>query len=198
MIVTLPPGATLVRSYDERTHESGNVLDTALGDVAADEALVVVHEIDLAPGTEAVAIPVEVRLGALDRGSATVASTQLPLVRDAAPLCDPALDASVLRNVTLGRIAWSVREASHLVELGDTTRAGSFAWGALAEAHDAQARLVAMGELERARSLEEPLALLARTARLLPQPTLAPAPDASAGGWAVQTTSTSARFAGWR
>ncbi|MFO0684590.1 MAG: VWA domain-containing protein [Sandaracinus sp.] len=198
VIVTLPPGATLVRSYDERTHESGNVLDTALGDVAADEALVVVHEIDLAPGTEAVAIPVEVRLGALDRGSATVASTQLPLVRDAAPLCDPALDASVLRNVTLGRIAWSVREASHLVELGDTTRAGSFAWGALAEAHDAQARLVAMGELERARSLEEPLALLARTARLLPQPTLAPAPDASAGGWAVQTTSTSARFAGWR
>ncbi len=202
VVVTLPPGATLVRSYDERTHESGSALDTSLGDVAADEALVVVHEIDLPPGASAVAIPVEVRLGALDRSSATVARTELVLGRDAAPSCDPAVDASVLRNVTLGRIAWSVREASHLVDLGDTMRAGSFAWGALAEARDAQARLAAAGETGRALSLDEPIALLERTASLLPQPSLAapaPAPEASSGGWVVETSApTSARFAGWR
>jgi len=94
-----------------------------------------------------------------------------------------------LRNVTLGRIAWSVREASHLVDVGDTVRAGGFAQSALAEANDARALLVAMGDTTRASSLDEPIALLGRTASLLP----------GASGWTVSTTRAgSAAFAGWR
>lgn len=193
--VTLPPGATLVRSYDERTHERGSVLDTELGDVGADEALVIVHEIELAPGTGVVSIPVEVTLGALDRGAAAIATTTLSLSQGGA-VADPAVDASVLRNVTLGRIAWSVREASHLVDVGDMVRAGGFAHGALAEAADARERLLRMGETARAASLDEPIALLARTASLLPDPTLAPAAPSS--GWSVSSAGSSAAFAGWR
>ena len=190
--VTLPPGAVLARSYDERTRLEGNVLDTALGDVAADEALVIVHEIDLPPGAGVVAIPVDVALGSLDRSAAAVAETSLVLTQNGSATSPP-LDASVLRNVTLGRIAWSVREASHLVDLGDSVRAGGFAHGALAEARAAQATLRAMGEVARAASLDEPIALLERTAALLPDPTASPA---ASGGWTVAPVSAS--FAGWR
>lgn len=195
--IVLPPGATLVRSYDERTHLTGSELDTPLGDVCADEALVIVHEIDVAPGTACVLIPVEVTLGALDRASAAVAQTTLTLSRSPR-LEDAATDASVLRNVTLGRIAWSVREASHLVDTGDSLRAGGFAHGALAEANAARAALIAMGETARAASLDEPIALLGRTASLLPDPTSAPAASTS-GGWSVSSSGgSSAAFAGWR
>ncbi len=191
--ITLPPGATLARSYDERTHESGRVLDTALGDVGAGEALVIVHEIDLAPGMGVVTIPVDVTLGSLDRSSGTLAHTSLSIVQTGV-VADAATDASVLRNVTLGRIAWSVREASHLVEIGDTVRAGGYAHGALAEASAARARLLAMGDTSRATSLDEAIALLDRTAALLPNPTL----PTTASGWTVSGTGTSAAFAGWR
>lgn len=193
--VTLPLGASLARSYDERTHESGGVLDTAIGDVAADEAIVIVHEIDLPPGVTPSAISVEVTLGALDRSSAAIASASLAVARSG-ETTDAAVDASVLRNVTLGRIAWSVREASHLVEIGDATRAGSFAWGALAEARAAQRALLAMGETARAASLDEAIALLDRTASLLPHPDVA-LEASPTSGWVVGT-STGATFAGWR
>lgn len=192
--VTLPPGARLARSYDERTHESGNVLDTALGDVGADEALVIVHEIDLAPGSGVVTIPIEVTLGSLDRASAAIAQTALSIL-EVGTRTDAAMDPCVLRNVTLGRIAWSVREASRLVDLGDTVHAGGFAHGALAEAMDARSRLAAMGESLRAASLDEPIALLGQTAALLAVPAVPP----PAQGWsATSSTRGSAAFAGWR
>jgi Mg-chelatase subunit ChlD len=193
--ITLPPGAQLVRSYDERTQWNGRVLDTSIGDVNADEALVVVHEIELPPSTGVWSIPVDVTLGALDRSAATLAHVDLVItqVGNAAPAI---VDASVLRNVTLGRIAWSVREASHLVDVGDTVRAGSFAHGALGEAQAARAMLAAMGDASRAASLDEPIALLARTASLLPDPTSLPATSPS--GWSVSSSSGSAAFAGWR
>jgi Ca-activated chloride channel family protein len=194
--IMLPPGATLARSYDERTRQSGSELDTPLGDVCAGEALVIVHEIDLAPGTGVVSIPVQVTLGSLDRASAAIAQTALTVTRSGY-VTGSATDASVLRNVTLGRIAWSVREASHLVDTGETIRAGGFAHGALAEANAARAALLAMGDATRASSLDEAIALLGRTASLLPDPTTAPA--TGQGGWSVTSSgSTSAAFAGWR
>lgn len=195
--ITLPPGATLARSYDERTRQSGAQLDTPLGDVGADEALVIVHEIDLAPGTGVVTIPVEVTLGALDRSSAALAQTALTITQNGY-VTPSATDASVLRNVTLGRIAWSVREASHLVDMGDAVRAGGFAHGALAEANAARSALLAMGDAGRAASLDEPIALLGRTAALLPDPTTAPG-TATPSGWSVTSSGgSSATFAGWR
>jgi len=185
--VTLPPGARLARSYDERTREIGGVLDTSLGDVGPDEAFVVVHEIDLEAGAGISTIPVDVSLGALDRRAATYAHVDLVLTRAGAT--NAIVDASVLRNVTLGRIAWSVREASHMVDVGDTVRAGGFAQSALAEASEARALLALMGDAARASSLDEPIALLARTASLLPSTT----------AWTVSTTPNgSAAFTGWR
>jgi hypothetical protein len=195
--IALPPGASLVRSYDERTHMNGPVLETPLGDVAAGEAQVIVHEIELAPGAGLVTIPVAVRVGSLDRSSASVASTSLTLVQggiDAAPITD----ASVLRNVTLGRIAFAVREASRSSEGGDAIAAGRWAHGALAEAGAARATLLAMGDASRASSLDEAIALLDRTASMLPAPPVA-GDAATTGAWTVSGGgATSSAFAGWR
>jgi Ca-activated chloride channel family protein len=199
--VTLPPGATLVRSYDERTRLEGSVLDTPLGDVAGDEALVVLHEIALPPGLGAASVPVEVTLASPETAASAVVARTTVSFTQSAPAPEPvASDASVLRNLTLGRIAWSVREASHLLDTGDASRAGAFAWSALAEARAARVTLAQRGDASRAASLDEPIALLERTAQQLPMPPPPPsAPAAStSGGWVVTSTSSAEGWAGWR
>jgi Ca-activated chloride channel homolog len=203
--VQLPPGVTLARSYDERTSFAGGVLDTAIGDVAGDEAILVVHELDVAPGAGLSDIPVEITLAAPDGTASIAARTAIRFSRTGSFAYDGATDPMVLRNVALGRIAWSVREASHLLEIGDASTASLLAHGALAEAHAAQVRLRAMGDDARARSLDEALGLLAATTQALPPPPVTTArtaahPDGSGGtAWTVtSSTPTSSTFAGWR
>lgn len=202
--VLLPEGVSLARSYDERTSFVGGVLDTAIGDVAGDEALIVVHELDVAPGASLAEIPVEITLAAPDGSAAIAARTAIRFTRSGTFAYDGATDAAVLRNVTLGRIAWSVREASHLVEIGDASSASLLATLALADASSAQVRLRALGDDGRARSLDEALTLLGNTVRALPPPPVTTVrlagntDDASAPGWTVTSSRRSDAFSGWR
>ncbi len=201
--VELPEGVSLARSYDERTSFALGVLDTSLGDVAGDEAMIVVHELDVAPGASLSEIPVEISLRAPDGTASIAARTAVRFTRSGAFAYEGATDPAVLRNVTLGRIAWSLREASHLVDVGDGGRASVLATAALADASSAQVRLRALGDDLRARSLDEALTLLGATVRALPPPPVTSArlagnDDADRAGWTVTSSRASDAFTGWR
>jgi Ca-activated chloride channel family protein len=202
--IALPEGVSLARSYDERTSFAGGVLDTSIGDVAGDEAIVVVHELDVAPGASLAEIPIEITLSATDGTASIAARTAIRFTRTGSFVYDGATDAMVLRNVTLGRIAWSVREASHLLDVGDARTASLLANSALTEASAAQLRLRALGDDARARSLDEPIALLGATARTLPPPPAVPTAQVAGSvgvgepGWTVTSARSSSSFAGWR
>lgn len=192
--IRLPAGTTLLQSYDERTHFVGDVLETAIGDLGSDDAAVVVHELALEPGVVPLALPVEITLAGPDGGAAVVASTSLAAVRGDAHAVPT--DLAVLRNATLGRLAVALRAASAACDRGDTAEAWYTLTSALDASDAARAALLAAGDAERARSLDEATGMVQRARDLVPRPAPSAAPP-PASGWTV-TSPGSASFSGWR
>lgn len=195
--VRIPAGWSLAQSYSERSELLGDVLETRVGDLASDGAFVVLHELEAPPGGAAVDIPVEVVLTFADGTSTAVAETRLHIGRDPYAPRMPE-DASVLRNLALGRSAVALRTGSSMASAGDLRGAWTVLHQAIEGTHASIAALNAMGDGARAQSLREPLEMLDRSLGLLPTPTYDGAPSTGASGWTVSPGSTADGFAGWR
>lgn len=188
--VHIPPGWSLGQSFSERTEVfgGGTVLETRIGDLPSDGAFVVLHELIAPAGLGEDVLPVEVTLTAEDGSQTVITEAHVTIARHSGALSET-IDASVLRNLALGRSAVALREAGEASRSGQHDMAWSTLDDALRSGRDAQATLRAYGDEARARSLDETLSMLERA-----HGALSPSSPSSI----TMPVRSSESFSGWR